>query len=62
MERGRDPLVLAKVDTLVDLAEDTIVEYHRVAVLGELPREVREVREIRKVAAVSYTHLRAHET
>ena len=58
VERGRDPLVLAKVDTLVDLAEDTIVEYHRVAVLGELPREVREVREIRKVAAGLHEDMR----
>lgn len=58
VERGRTPLVLAKVDTLVDLAEDTIAEYHRVAVLGELPREVREVREIRKVAAGLHEDMR----
>lgn len=42
---------LANLETLAPFAEDSIEEYYRVAVLGELPREEREVREIRKVAA-----------
>lgn len=58
IERGCEPIVLAKVDTLVDLAEDSITEYHRVAVLGELPREEREVREVRKVAAGLHEDMR----
>ncbi|MGY6497673.1 MAG: HsdM family class I SAM-dependent methyltransferase [Microcella sp.] len=58
VEKGAEPVVLAKVDTLTDLAEDSIVEYHRVAVLGELPREEREVREIRKVAAGLHEDMR----
>ncbi|TFD65605.1 SAM-dependent DNA methyltransferase [Cryobacterium sp. Hb1] len=56
--KGAEPITLAKVDTLTDLGEDSIVEYHRVAVLGELPREEREVREIRKVAAGLHESMR----
>lgn len=52
------PRLLAKVDALTDLAEGHIEEYHRVAVLGQLPREEREAREIRKVAAGLHEDMR----
>lgn len=45
------PRLIDRLDNLTDLAEDKIVEYYRVKVLGELPREEREVREVRAVAA-----------
>ncbi|MBD8207775.1 N-6 DNA methylase [Microbacterium sp. CFBP 8790] len=45
-----EPKVLGRLETLTPFAAESIDEYHRVAVLGELPREEREVREIRKVA------------
>lgn len=57
-EKGSPLRLLADVDALTDLAEDNIVEYHRVAVLGELPREEREAREIRKVAAGLHEDMR----
>lgn len=43
--------ILDKLETLTPFAAESIDEYYRVAVLGELPREEREVRGIRKVAA-----------
>lgn len=55
---GEAPKYLATVDALTDLAPENIEEYHRVAVLGELPREEREVREIRKVAATLHEDMR----
>ncbi|EYT48604.1 adenine methyltransferase, partial [Dietzia sp. UCD-THP] len=57
-ESGSAPRLLAKVDALTDLAEEHIDEYHRVAVLGQLPREEREAREIRKVAAGLHEDMR----
>lgn len=58
VERGQEPLVLATVDALTDLAPEAIEEYYRVAVCGELPREERETREIRKVAAQLHEDMR----
>lgn len=55
---GMEPKVLDRLETLTPFAPDHIDEYHRVAVLGELPREEREVREIRKVAAVLHEGMR----
>lgn len=46
------------MDALTDLAANNIVEYHRVAVLGGLPREEREAREIRKVSAALHEDMR----
>lgn len=46
-----EPKILDGLETLTPFAAESIDEYYRVAVLGELPREEREVREIRKVAA-----------
>lgn len=57
-KRGAGPRLLAEVDTLTDLSPQNIDEYHRVAVLGQLPREEREVREIRKVAAKLHEDMR----
>jgi type I restriction enzyme M protein len=42
--------VLPDLDSLDVFAPTEIAEFHRVQVLGELPREEREVREVRKVA------------
>lgn len=58
VEQGVEPLVLATIDALTDLAPDSIEEYYRVAVRGELPREERETREIRKVAALLHEDMR----
>lgn len=58
VEKGTVPRLLANVDALTDLAANNIVEYHRVAVLGGLPREEREAREIRKVSAALHEDMR----
>ncbi|PZT87692.1 MAG: SAM-dependent methyltransferase [Citromicrobium sp.] len=58
VEKGTVPRLLAKVDALTDLDANNIVEYHRVAVLGGLPREEREAREIRKVSAGLHEDMR----
>lgn len=58
VEKGTVPRLLAKVDALTDLDAKNIVEYHRVAVLGGLPREEREARQIRKVSAGLHEDMR----
>ncbi|KSU53323.1 MULTISPECIES: HsdM family class I SAM-dependent methyltransferase [unclassified Gordonia (in: high G+C Gram-positive bacteria)] len=57
-QKGSQLKLLAEVDALTDLAADNIAEYHRVAVLGQLPREEREAREIRRVAAGLHEDMR----
>lgn len=57
-KKGTPPRLLADVDALTDLDAHNIVEYHRVAVLGGLPREEREAREIRKVSARLHEDMR----
>ncbi|WP_310892283.1 HsdM family class I SAM-dependent methyltransferase [Microbacterium aurantiacum] len=55
---GLAPKLLDPIDTFTSLAPDAIDEYHRVAVLGELPQEEKDVREIRKVAASLHEGMR----
>ncbi|RWZ61304.1 SAM-dependent DNA methyltransferase [Labedella populi] len=53
-----EPKLLEDLETLTNFAPENIDEYHRVAVLGQLPREEREVREVRKVAGVLHEGMR----
>lgn len=53
-----EPKMLYNLETLTPFSPENIEEYHRVAVLGELPREERDVREIRRVAAVLHEGMR----
>ena len=50
--------LLNNVPTLNDLHPDNIKEFHRVAVLGELPKEERELREVSQIAAELHEDLR----
>lgn len=47
-----EPKLLEGLETLTPFSIENINEYHRVTVLGELPREERDAREIRKVAGI----------
>lgn len=48
---GKEVRSLDDLDSLDVFAPTEVEEFHRVQVLGDLPREEREVQEIRKVAA-----------
>lgn len=52
------PVVLGELDTFGCLGAEAISEYHRVAVLGELPEAEKDVVEIRKVAESLHEDMR----
>ncbi|MCD2444343.1 SAM-dependent methyltransferase [Agromyces sp. SYSU K20354] len=60
VETGAAPKQLESLETLTTFAPESIDEYYRVAVRGELPQEERDVREIRKVAAILHEGMRNH--
>lgn len=53
-----EPKLLEGLETLTPFSIENINEYHRVTVLGELPREERDAREIRKVAGILHEGMR----
>ncbi|MBJ6153970.1 N-6 DNA methylase, partial [Staphylococcus aureus] len=49
---------ISDIKNLDDLKEGNIVEFYRVSVLGELPKEERELKEVNKIAADLHEDLR----
>ncbi|MCG2341721.1 SAM-dependent methyltransferase [Staphylococcus epidermidis] len=49
---------ISDINNLNDLKEDSIEEFYRVSVLGELPKEERELKEVNKIAADLHEDLR----